>query len=180
MSFIQRGPPSRPPPTQVYISTGRLQSRLGLLQSAETTFFQATCLVSEPHEAYLELAKLKTSQGCLDEGSMHYKHYLFYRPQCLTALQELGSLLIISGSINEGRHYLLRALTQWERDVRRLVARLRYQASHPTIPFSRWFLEYLFANLSLGPPQTGFDEVRGGDKLDTDNPEERWSLSRIG
>jgi hypothetical protein len=33
---------------------------------------------------------------------MHYKNNLFYQPDSLEALQDLGCLLIISGGINEG------------------------------------------------------------------------------
>jgi GMP synthase-like glutamine amidotransferase len=36
--------------------------------------------VSEPHEAYRELGRLKAQQGLLAEAMMHYKHLLFFLP----------------------------------------------------------------------------------------------------
>lgn len=38
------------------------------------------CAVSEPHEAYRELGRLKAQQGLLAEAMMHYKHLLFFLP----------------------------------------------------------------------------------------------------
>ena len=54
--------------------------RMGLLHRAETTLFLATSLVAEPAEAYFELARLKSHQGLINEAVMHFKHFLFYKP----------------------------------------------------------------------------------------------------
>ena len=86
----------------LHVAMGRLLVRMGMLHRAESTFFAATSLADEPAEAYFELARLKSHQGKLDDAVLHYKHHLFYQSDNLESLQNLGCLLVIKGSINEG------------------------------------------------------------------------------
>ena len=93
--------------------------RAGLYARAEQTLYEATSLVDEPHEAYRGLALVATQQGRWGEAVAHWKNCLFLAPKGSPGeseyLQRLGALLILDGSVNEGRHYLSRAVSQWQR-----------------------------------------------------------------
>jgi Flp pilus assembly protein TadD len=86
----------------VHLALGHLLARMGMLQRAEAAFFRATSLVGEPAEAYSELARIKCREGQIEEAAMHVKNLLFYRPNDMAALQDLGRLLLVRGSVNEG------------------------------------------------------------------------------
>ena len=87
----------------LHLSVGKLMVRMGMLSRAESIFFASTSLVHEPSEAYFNLARLKSHQGKLDDAVLHYKHHLFFQSDNLESLQNLGCLLVIKGSINEGK-----------------------------------------------------------------------------
>lgn len=63
---------------------GVREARMGLNGAVCLWSHDAGCAwwvaVSEPHEAYRELGRLKAQQGLLAEAMMHYKHLLFFLP----------------------------------------------------------------------------------------------------
>ena len=58
------------------------------------------------------------------DATQLYKQWLYYEPTSREALLRLGIVLLVDHSINQGRHYLQRALAAWDLDVPNLMARL--------------------------------------------------------
>ena len=89
--------------------------RAGLHGRAESVFYSATSLQEDAHVAYRGLAMCATLQGRWSEAAGHWKNALFLATADDSEyLQRLGILLVLGGSVNEGRYYLVRAVTQWE------------------------------------------------------------------
>jgi len=89
--------------------------RSGELGRAEAIFYVATSLHEDSHAAHKGLALVSVLVGHWEEAAAHWKNTLFLATeQDSEYLQRLGSLLILSGRLNEGRHYLSRAVSQWE------------------------------------------------------------------
>ena len=114
--YSRMGPQTR---YRTHLSLSAVLLRAGLYARAEQTLYEATSLVDEPHEAYRGLALVATQQGRWGEAVAHWKNCLFLAPKGSPGeseyLQRLGALLILDGSVNEGRHYLSRAVSQWQR-----------------------------------------------------------------
>ena len=112
--YSRMGPLAR---YHAHLSLGSVLLRAGIYARAEKTFFEGTSLADEPHEAYKGLALVATLQGRWTEAAAHWKNCLFLAPDesysILEYLQRLGALLILDGSVNEGRHYLSRAVILW-------------------------------------------------------------------
>lgn len=143
----------------------------GFFNKAESAFYIATSLHDEPHEAHKGLALVSVQSGRWEDAFSHWKNCLFLATsQDSEYLQRLGALLILAGRLNEGRHYLSRAVSQWE------LAQ-GPGASLPSFHIGpkeyAWFVEYLVGTTSLSwPPHGRFDN-------DVQSPHEWRLLSQL-
>jgi tetratricopeptide (TPR) repeat protein len=95
------------------VSLAKVLLNLSLLAEAAVLLEVATTLVSSPVEAHSQLGVVRSKHGQLSVAMVHYKNCLFYDPGNLDCLHNLGSLLFISGRMNEGLHYLSSAYSQY-------------------------------------------------------------------
>ena len=166
-----------------------------MLERAELTLYEASAMVSEPHEAYRALGALHAALGRFDDATAEYKNCLFlladaadragpdgarlFAADSVEALERLGALLVVAGSVNEGRHYLERALAERQKLGREL-------ALHPALAAApgddaarrararvapqlyRWMVEFLLASVSLEPAAAAVfaRDVRAVARLD--------------
>jgi tetratricopeptide (TPR) repeat protein len=139
---------------QTHLSLSDVLLRAGIYARAEQVLYEATSLADEPHEAYRGLALIATQQNRWTEATAHWKNCLFLAPDKSTNeseyLQRLGSLLILDGSVNEGRHYLARAVAQWERDMASLPAPAPVSAGFGGV--YSWMVAYLLGALGADWP----------------------------
>jgi tetratricopeptide (TPR) repeat protein len=95
------------------VSLAKVLLNLSLLAEAAVLLEVATTLVSSPVEAHAQLGVVRSKHGQLSVAMVHYKNCLFYDPGNLNCLHNLGSLLFISGRMNEGLHYLSSAYSEY-------------------------------------------------------------------
>jgi tetratricopeptide (TPR) repeat protein len=103
------------------ISLGRTLLQMHVLEHAILLFAEASSMQKDNHVAHFYLGLARSKQGRLDDGIIHYKNCLFFNPQHLEALCNLGSLLLIKGQINEGLHYYRSALRFRNMDMDNLM-----------------------------------------------------------
>jgi len=92
------------------IGLGKVLLKMRVLGHAALMFEEASVLRTDSHMAHFWLGLTRSKQGEIDKAIVHYKNALFFVPEYLDALHNLGSLLLIKGHINEGMHYYRTAL----------------------------------------------------------------------
>lgn len=119
----------------------------GLFNRAQSAFYVATSLHDEPHEAHKGLALVSVLSGQWEPAFSHWKNSLFLATsQDSEYLQRLGALLILTGRLNEGRHYLSRAVSQWELAQGPGASLPEYVIGPKEYS---WFVEYLVGTTSM-------------------------------
>ncbi|GMH89239.1 hypothetical protein TrST_g12991 [Triparma strigata] len=130
-------------------------------------------------EVYYKLGELNVITNDLNRALTYFKLCLHLDPKNLQASQSVGVIYILLGDFNTGRHYLRRAVEEWEHTGNNFLHAMKAKEDLELDRMGHWVLDYLLSIFSLDSAWKLGDSFRweGGDATSKQTPYDFAMLS---